>query len=1081
MRGKFLKAVEVGALALALAVMFAGQASANEISGAASTSTQAATAQVNSAINQISSLSSKLSAGGVLSVTARAPETGVISAVQATTDLVSIAKQRKALMIDLAGKNPVAFLSVVMPAVKRNQLPVEVQAEIEKDTILTGKIQTLQVDDFSHPENSSFKNYLASGQNRYELYSPTSLGFISNTPIKVSGFLLGNAVVAGAQTDSVQVTGAVPQPESVGIQKTAILLVDFLDSGPRPFTPAAIKYYIFNGQFEKFYEEQSYGKVSFTGDVFGWYTLPRNAPSKACGAVDLDNDIPNLIAANNIDLSNYGRLVILPSHPRFEGGCSYIGKSDLSFNGKNYHISVAWVGADADYNTPSLWGVQPFEWTNLDFVLSHEMGHSLGVLHANGWDCGDKSLYNNCQHIEYGNYFDTMGNVGYSLQFNAFYKEMLGWLPTTRIKTLTPGISSKISPLESNSSSSIVLFKIPAAPNSASTPYYLEYRQGVGFDRNLDRADLVSNQRGVFINKMITSYSTPISRLVDARATTDLWYDDIKKTTINGTTFVDAGRGIRIQATIPRVTGPVASTISVGLDYQVPQCVRGAPGLYYVSYPHDVVTPGSYVFVGTAFNNNDYYACGPTKFVSSLSLPPQFTLSSVYNNEVTIAPEDNSQYYAYYATVYVPENTPFGVYTIHYTVRNAVSGLSSTSDIPITVGASRYFTVTSPNGGEKWARGETHNITWQSSGLDKVAINLIDFSSGNQYGVTSSVSASAGIYSWIIPANIPVGSNYKIFIGLESTGDYSDAPFTITAPAATATIQGYKVKMPGNASLSAAGYPDNQTVSVSGGASSSANPYWLTVNAGAAYTVSVTSPGAGWTVQSSLCIDSYSCHGSPDVTGTSRTVTIPAGSNHQADLWWHFTPPATAPTITVGQGPAIIQTNLQMGSTGVNLLNLTLKAPSSEGINLNGLRIILAGGGVAYFTNFTISGPGATLKGNVVNTGNIYVPYVAQFNWPSPFVIGAGSTVTFSVSADVPPYSSSTSYMVNQAFSLLVSTVTATGQSLNITATQTGSASSPIFTIVHSTGAIPDERVAGLSSMLESIRQILEALAESIR
>src|ERR1035437_5905849 len=140
---------------------------------------------------------------------------------------------------------------------------------------------------------------------------------------------------------------------------------------------------------------------------------------------------------------------------------------------------------------------------------------------------------------------------------------------------------------------------------------------------------------------------------------------------------------------------------------------------------------------------------------------------------------------------------------------------------------------------------------------------------------------------------------------------WNSSSSTCVTNTSTATIQGFKLKMPGNQNGSVP--PGGETVSVSGGPSSAANAYFLTVNAGATYTVSVTLPG-GWTVQSSLCIDSNTCH-DPAVTpsafqsGTSRSVTIPSGTGHYADLWWHFTPTCTSPTTGVITAPAIAQVN----------------------------------------------------------------------------------------------------------------------------------------------------------------------------
>lgn len=119
-------------------------------------------------------------------------------------------------------------------------------------------------------------------------------------------------------------------------------------------------------------------------------------------------------------------------------------------------------------------------------------------------------------------------------------------------------------------------------------------------------------------------------------------------------------------------------------------------------------------------------------------------------------------------------------------------------------GSGSSITVTSPNGGENWRIGETHNITWTNRGSNainsNVQIGIIDTRYSTEAGVraeqiiANSISNS-GNYSWTIPQNVgtmnltdtnqPV---YKIVIHSWSDavtgvalGDSSDASFTISS------------------------------------------------------------------------------------------------------------------------------------------------------------------------------------------------------------------------------------------------------------------------------------------------------------
>ena len=93
------------------------------------------------------------------------------------------------------------------------------------------------------------------------------------------------------------------------------------------------------------------------------------------------------------------------------------------------------------------------------------------------------------------------------------------------------------------------------------------------------------------------------------------------------------------------------------------------------------------------------------------------------------------------------------------------------------------ITVISPSGGENWKIGETHNITWTSTGLSSsnVVINLLA-NTGNNPTVTiaAGVPASQGSYSWTIPSNLALG-NYTMWITNPSLANGTGGIFTISA------------------------------------------------------------------------------------------------------------------------------------------------------------------------------------------------------------------------------------------------------------------------------------------------------------
>lgn len=91
--------------------------------------------------------------------------------------------------------------------------------------------------------------------------------------------------------------------------------------------------------------------------------------------------------------------------------------------------------------------------------------------------------------------------------------------------------------------------------------------------------------------------------------------------------------------------------------------------------------------------------------------------------------------------------------------------------------------ITTPNGGEKWSAGKTYQITWKTSGIDKVGIVL--FKGQTPSWIAKNISAKEGKYDWEIPDWQEPSQDYKIAIfeypwQKGNKIDYSDEFFTIS-------------------------------------------------------------------------------------------------------------------------------------------------------------------------------------------------------------------------------------------------------------------------------------------------------------
>lgn len=93
-------------------------------------------------------------------------------------------------------------------------------------------------------------------------------------------------------------------------------------------------------------------------------------------------------------------------------------------------------------------------------------------------------------------------------------------------------------------------------------------------------------------------------------------------------------------------------------------------------------------------------------------------------------------------------------------------------------------TLLSPNGGESWECGTSHQITWASSGIadDRVCINY--YYEKLWHGYIAESEPNDGSYTWTIPADWPPRNDYRISIHSTASPeilDFGDGTFAITA------------------------------------------------------------------------------------------------------------------------------------------------------------------------------------------------------------------------------------------------------------------------------------------------------------
>ena len=292
-----------------------------------------------------------------------------------------------------------------------------------------------------------------------------------------------------------------------GDQRTAVILVSFSDQQTTD-TIATAQNVVFNS-VNNFWRENSFNQTSISGDAFGPYTI---AVSKTgCDSDAIATAAKAAAAAAGVDLSRYTRHVF--SFPK--NGCTWYGLGTIGGS-----PSKAWLNNALT-----------------KFTTAHELGHNLGLYHANAHDCGSATLGTTCTKIEYGDTTDVMGNrlAGH---YNAFQKERLGWITPTLI---TGSGTYTISPYEMAGSGPLALKILKSSTTSAKTYYYLEYRQPNGSDSVL-AGSTYNLTKGIVVHTGSTS-SGNTSLLLNMNPQLGSWY---KAALTVGQTFTDSEAGVSL-------------------------------------------------------------------------------------------------------------------------------------------------------------------------------------------------------------------------------------------------------------------------------------------------------------------------------------------------------------------------------------------------------------------------------------------------------------------------------------------------------------------------------------------------------
>ena len=371
------------------------------------------------------------------------------------------------------------------------------------ETLMTeveGELSVYHFDDFDRGRSWD-EHVLTVDGKRYDLFGMAPLRDLpNNRRVRIAhAARIDDAILA---LDAVELLprAEAKAPNRYASARIALLMVNFSDDTRTPWTQAQMDTAMQANT--RWYDEVSHGKQTTTFRVFGWYTMP--SPKAGCDYRRIETEAEAAARAAGVDLSGYN--IIAFAFPNIDCGWAGLG------GGGNF-----WLNGNNSLR-----------------VIAHEVGHVLGIGHANSVRCTDGQYTDtaSCTRNEYGSPFDVMGAAS-SGHFHPGAKTYLDYIEertgTQGLQTVTRSGEYDVFPY-ATATTQVKALGIPRLGNGRM---YVEYRTAFGFDASL----------GTRVGPRV-QLTTGTNTLIDLTPATTTWNDASLDV---GASYDETGSGIRVQ------------------------------------------------------------------------------------------------------------------------------------------------------------------------------------------------------------------------------------------------------------------------------------------------------------------------------------------------------------------------------------------------------------------------------------------------------------------------------------------------------------------------------------------------------